>query len=89
MQACLTSYFVLLFIPSRNPFCSSVTDGLFRFSDTNAASYWDRVSGYALKNLDVLKDDVPHFIVKLLDSFKQDNESDFDDDVSLMVIRKS
>lgn len=74
---------------SQNDMILLYTDGLFDFRDTDAVSYWDKISEFALKNLDVLENHVQSFIVKLLDSFIPDNKSGFEDDVSVMIIRKS
>ncbi len=63
------------------------TDGLFNLRSENGFSYWDSVGEFSLKNLHLVKENPPLYMEKLVEAFRGDFYEDFDDDVSLLLIK--
>lgn len=63
------------------------SDGLFELEDDNSMEYWDRISEFSLPNLNLIKDNPRSYIEKLINTF-QNKTKDYEDDISIMLIRK-
>lgn len=64
------------------------TDGVFNLRKGSQNDYWDEISSFSLQNVDLMKNDPQGYIEKLINTFRSNYGKEFDDDVSLMMIKQ-
>lgn len=63
------------------------SDGLFDLKDGNSTAYWDRISEFSALDFNTIKESPEDYIDHLINHF-QNKGKDYEDDISIMLIRK-